>query len=212
MGMARPSRNIEHALLRSGRLLYPERGSAGLSVRAVTEHAGVNLGMFHYHFRTKDNFLRALLQQFYDEMFGDLSARAQQAGPPLARLRAALLYLATFVRDHEAVLGRVFADASGGDAVAAEFLRANAPRHLRLLLALMKEAEAAGELAALPALQRFVFTLGAVALPLVVVPRIARLDVAPGLLRRELKRQVTSDAAIAQRVDLALAALKGVPA
>lgn len=68
---------------------------------------------------------------------------------------------------------------------------------------------AAGEPAELPPLQRFVVTLGAVALPLVVVPRIARLNVAPGLVRRELKRQVTSDAAIAQRVDLALAALKG---
>src|SRR6185436_18950028 len=109
------------ALLRSGRLLYPERGSAGLSVRAVTEHAGVNLGMFHYHFRTKENFLRELLQQFYDEMFGSLSDRAHQAGPPIARLRAALLFLATFVRDHESVLGRVFADASAGNEVAAAF-------------------------------------------------------------------------------------------
>lgn len=206
--MPRPSRNIAQALLRSGRLLYPERGSAGLSVRALTEHAGVNLGMFHYHFRTKENFLRELLQQFYEEMFAPLSERARDAGPPVERLREALLFLAAFVRDHEAVLGRVFADASGGDPVAAEFLRANAPRHLRLLLALMHEAEAAGEIAPLPSLQRFVFTMGAVALPLVVVPRVARLRVAPGLVARQMKRQLTSDEAIAQRVDLALVALR----
>lgn len=210
--MPRPGRNIEQALLRSGRLLYPQRGSAGLSVRAVTEHAGVNLGMFHYHFRTKENFLRALLEHFYDEMFEPLREAVLHEGPPLQRLRAALLFLAGFVRDHEAVLGRVFADANSGDEVAAAFLRANAPRHLRLLLQLMKEAEAAGQLAPLPAVQRFVFTMGAVALPLVVVPRIARLKVAPGVVGRELKRQVTSDAAIAQRVDLALAALqRGAP-
>src|SRR4051812_34704940 len=147
--MPRPSQNIEQALLRSGRLLYPERGSAGLSVRALTQHAGVNLGMFHYHFRTKDNFLRELLQQFYEEMYTPLTERVRHAGAPLERLRQALLFLAGFVRDHEAVLGRVFADASGGDTVAAEFLRANGPRHLRLLLALMQEAEAAGELAPL---------------------------------------------------------------
>jgi AcrR family transcriptional regulator len=204
----RPGQNIEQLLLRSGRALYPERGSAGLSVRLLTEHAGVNLGMFHYHFRTKENFLRELLQDFYEEMFAPLSERVHEAGDPLARLRAALLFLACFVRDHEAVLGRLFADASGGEPVAAEFVRANAPRHLRLLLELMREAEAAGELAPLPAIQRFVFTMGAVALPLVVVPRIARLKVAPGLVARQLKQQVTSDAAIAQRVDLALIALQ----
>lgn len=210
--MARPSRNIAQALLRSGRALYPERGSAGLSVRALTEHAGVNLGMFHYHFRTKENFLRELLQQFYEEMFAPLSERVREAGAPVERLREALLFLAIFVRDHEAVLGRVFADASSGDPVAAEFLRVNAPRHLRLLLALMQEAEVSGEIAPLPSLQRFVFTMGAVALPLVVVPRIARLRVAPGLVARQMKRQLTSDEAIAQRVDLALVALRRGPA
>lgn len=210
--MPRPGRNIEQVLLRSGRVLYPERGSAGLSVRSLTEHAGVNLGMFHYHFRSKDDFLRELLQQYYEEMFGPLAERVKHEGPPLERLRQALLFLATFVRDHEAMLGRVFADASAGDAVAAEFLRANAPRHLKLLLALMNEAEAAGVLAPVPRLQRFVFTMGAVALPLVVVPHIARLEIAPAIVGRQLKKQVTSDAAIAQRVELALAALqRGTP-
>lgn len=206
--MPRPGRNIEAALLRSGRALYPECGSAGLTVRALAEHAGVNLGMFHYHFRSKENFLRQLLQQFYEEMFVPLADRAGDAGAPVERLRAALVFLSQFVRDHQEVLGRVFADASAGEPVAADFLRANAPRHLRLLLALMREAEEAGEIAPLPGMQRFVFTMGAVALPLIVVPRIARLKVAPGLVARQLHKQVTSDAAIAQRVELAIAALR----
>jgi AcrR family transcriptional regulator len=204
----RPGRNIEQALLRSGRALYPERGGAGLSVRALTEHAGVNLGMFHYHFRSKENFLRELLQQAYEEMFAPLAQRVGHAGPPLVRLREALLFLAGFVRDHQAVLGRVFADATSGEPVAAAFVRANAPRHLKLLLSLLQEAEDAGDIAPLPALQRFVFVMGAVAMPLVVVPRVAGLQVAPALVGRRLRQQVTSDAAIAQRVDLALAALK----
>ncbi|MES2938443.1 MAG: TetR/AcrR family transcriptional regulator [Pseudomonadota bacterium] len=206
--MPRPGTNTKEALLAAGRVLYPERGAAGLSLRALTEHAGVNLGMFHYHFRTKDVFLRELLQQFYEEMFGQLSGLAHQAGPPLARLRGALLFIACFARDHAAVLGRVLGDASNGDAVAREFLQANAPRHLRLLMALMDEAERAGEIAPLPPLQRFVFTMSSVVLPALVVPRIAALDIAPAGIRKHIKPQVTSDAAIAQRVELALAALR----
>jgi AcrR family transcriptional regulator len=60
--MARLSRNIDQALLRAGRELFPRVGCGGLSVRALAEHADVNVGMFHYHFKTKDKFLDALLQ------------------------------------------------------------------------------------------------------------------------------------------------------
>ena len=130
--MARPGRNIEQALLQSGRQLYAGRGAARLSVRALTQHAGVNLGMFHYHFKTKDAFLRLLLDGWYEEMFTRLSSSAQQAGPPLERLSEALFFLASFVRDHAAMLGRVILDAAAGEPVAVDFMRTNAPRHLRL--------------------------------------------------------------------------------
>jgi len=210
--MPRPGRNIEEALLRSGRELYAQHGCAGLSVRLVAGHAGATAGMFHYHFASKDAFLQILLQRYYDEMFVPLSDRAMQSGPALARLRESLLFLALFVRGNAAVLGRIFADAASGQEVAVRFLRANAPRHLRLLLQLMQQAETDGQLAPLPPLQRFVFLTGAVALPVVIAPRIAAMKVAPAIVARRLKAEVTSDAAIAQRVDLALSALRsGVP-
>src|SRR5258706_8761213 len=170
--MPRPGRNIEHALLQSGRQLYAQLGATRLSVRALTQHAGVNLGMFHYHFKTKDAFLRQLLGGWYEEMFTQLSASAQQAGPPVQRLREALFFLATFVRDHGPVLGRVIADAAAGEPVAVEFIRANAPRHLRLLLALMAEAPKDGALARVPPLPRFIFVMSAVAIPPLVPPRL----------------------------------------
>ena len=205
--MPRPGRNIEHALLQSGRQLYAQLGATRLSVRALTQHAGVNLGMFHYHFKTKDAFLRQLLDSWYEEMFTRLSTSAQQAGPPLQRLREALFFLATFVRDHGPVLGRVIADAAAGEPVAVEFIRVNAPRHLRLLLALMAQAQRDGALARVPPLQRFTFVMSAVAMPLLIAPGIRSLGVAPALLGPALKSQVMSDKAIHQRIDLALKAL-----
>jgi AcrR family transcriptional regulator len=205
--MARPSRNIEQALLLSGRQLYAERGAARLSVRALTQHAGVNLGMFHYHFKTKDAFLTLLLDSWYEEMFARLSSSAQQAGPPLDRLREALFFLASFVRDHAAVLGRVISDAAAGEPVAVEFMRTNAPRHLRVLLALMAQAQKEGTLARVPPLQRFIFVMSAVAMPLLVAPGIRTLGVAPKVLGDSLQAQVMSDKAIRQRIELALKAL-----
>lgn len=205
--MPRPSRNIEQVLLQSGRTLYAERGGARLSVRALVEHAGVNLGMFHYHFKTKDAFLRQLLAGIYEEMFTQLSGQAEQSGPPLSRLRQALMVLATFVREHAAILGHVMVDAAAGDAVAIEFMRANAPRHLKLLLALMQQAEDDGVLAPMPALQRFIFVMSGVAMPLLIAPGILSLGVAPRMLGKALQAQVLGDAAIAERIELALRAL-----
>jgi AcrR family transcriptional regulator len=205
--MPRPGRNIEQALLLSGRQLYAERGTARLSVRALTQHAGVNLGMFHYHFKTKDAFLRQLLDRWYEEMFEQLSTSAQQAGPPLQRLREALFFLAAFFRDHGAILGRVIVDAAAGEPVAVEFIRTNAPRHLRLLLALMAQAQKDGDLARVPPLQRFIFVMSAVAMPLLIAPGVRSLGVEPGLLGGAVQTQVMSDKAIRQRIDLALKAL-----
>jgi len=205
--MARPSRNIEQALLQSGRELYAEKGGARLSVRAITQHAGVNLGMFHYHFKTKDAFLAQLLDGWYEEMFARLNSSAQQEGPAIDRLRGALFFLASFVRDHAAVMGRVISDAAAGEPVAVEFMRTNAPRHLRVLLALMAQAQKEGSLAKLPPLQRFIFVMSGVAMPLIIAPGIRSLGVAPGMLGNTLTTQVMSDRAIRQRIELALKAL-----
>ena len=72
--MPRPSQNVDQLLIDAGLELLPETGCAGLSVRKLTEHAGVNLGMFHYHFRNKDNFVRTLLQRTYEGQTGAAAA------------------------------------------------------------------------------------------------------------------------------------------
>jgi AcrR family transcriptional regulator len=206
--MPRPSQHIDRALLASGRILYPINGCRGLSVRALAEHAGVNQAMFHYHFKTKNDFLRALLQQMYDDMFEGLNHDAALQGPALERLRHALTGLARFVRDHRPVIARVWSDASAGQPVAREFLRANAPRHVGLLLQLLQEAEREGGVARLPAVQRLSFVMGSVVAPLVIVSGLLAMGITPGVPARDLDAQAMSDAAIRQRVDLALSALQ----
>lgn len=206
--MPRPSRRIDLALLASGRALFPLAGCAGLSVRAVAEHAGANLGMFHYHFKTKDNFLHTLLQQMYEEMFASLTDAVTQHGRAVERLRGALIALARFARDRRELLARVWMDALGGQPVATEFMRANAPRHLGLLLGLLQEAELDGDLRPLPPLQRFATLIGAVVMPILFAPGIAQLGLGMASYRRDFVPQVSSDPAIAERVDLALAALR----
>jgi AcrR family transcriptional regulator len=158
--MARPSRNVDRLLLAAGRDLFPDAGAARLSVRKVAAHAGVNLGMFHYHFRTKELFVRQLLQELYDEMFANLELAATSRAPQEA-LRAALNVLARFARDNGRLLRRLCADAFSGEPLAAEFLRANMPRHVGVILGLIVSGQRAGALKPMAPPQALCFWRGA---------------------------------------------------
>lgn len=206
--MARPSQDQDQALLAAGRALYPALGCAGLSVRKLAEAAGVNPAMVHYHFGSKDGFLRALLQQMYEDMFVSVSHDAAAGKDPMQALQAGLRSLAHFVRGHRPVIARLWSDAQSGEAVAQEFMRANAPRHLGLLMELAQAAERAGQLRRVPPLQGFVFMMGSVIAPLVIAGGVRQLGVLPPLIAAGMDEQVLSDAAIDQRIGWALALLR----
>jgi AcrR family transcriptional regulator len=206
--MPRPSQHIDVALLASGRALYPKVGCAGLSVRSLAEHAGVNPGMFHYHFKTKENFLRTLLGGVYEELFSGLRIEAAHQGPAIDRLHGFVGSLARFLRDHRQLIVRVWMDALAGEPIAGEFLRNNLPRHLALLGELLAQAEREQAIAPRPEVQRIAFVLGSVAMPMVFAASLIDAGVAPQTLRLPFTRQVMSDAAITERVALALRALR----
>ena len=204
--MARPSRNVDAALLRAGRALYPSTGIRALSVRKVCERAGVNVAMFHYHFRSKERFVAVLLAQIYEAMFERL-ALAADGGPPLAALRRALLVLAHFARDHRAVLRRILLDALAGEPVAIEFARANLPRHLRIVAGLVRAAQAAGKLRDIAPLQALALLGGAIGGPILLGTALTESAAVPRTLRLAFEREVLDDDALAERVDLLLATL-----
>jgi AcrR family transcriptional regulator len=205
--MPRPSQQLDQALLDAGRALLPQRGCAGVSVRMLAEHAGVAPGMFHYHFGSKEQFLRTLLEGWYAQMYDPLARGAALEGPPVERLRAALTLLARFARTHRRLLTRLWADAVDGHTVARDFFRQSVPRHVGVLMALLGEGQAQGALRKLPPLTAFSFLMGAVALPMIFVAGLVDSGFSPPGGAAVFEQQVMSDAAIDARIDLALEAL-----
>jgi AcrR family transcriptional regulator len=205
--VTRPSRNIDELLLQAGRELLPEMGCAGLSIRRVAEHAGANLGMFHYHFKTRENFIRTLLQRLYDDMFSRLSLEVERHRAPRDALYAALEVLARFARDNRRLLTRIAADALGGEVLAAEFLHTNLPRHIGVLKELIRAGQAQAAFRSIPLTQAVVFLFGSVAAPILVGGALASRDLAPRPLARAFESDVLSDEAIDQRIEMALLGL-----
>lgn len=208
----RPSRNLDQALLAAGRALLARRGCAGLSVREVSEAAGVNLGMFHYHFKSREAYLRALLQSMYEEMFQGLAFEVDAGLGARGGLRAALRFIGRFLRDNRPVLSRVMADALCGDPIAVEFLQKNLPRHVGIMLRLVEQGQREGEFAALPVPQAVAFCAGSLALPIVFGGAAAESGALRAPAARRIRTALLSDAAIDQRIDLALAAISPAPA
>jgi AcrR family transcriptional regulator len=211
--MPRPSRNLDLALLAAGRALLPQRGCAGLSVREVADAAGVNLGMFHYHFKSREAFLRGLLQSVYEEMYAQLAFEADPRLGPMEALRAALRFMARFVRANRPVLARVLGDALCGDPIANEFLRANLPRHLGMIVGLIEAAQAKGLVREMAPVQALGLCAGSLAMPILVGGAVVESGVLGTAGSKRVEAALLSDAALDQRIELALAAIsKPAPA
>lgn len=206
--MVRPSRNIDHLLIDTGRALLPETGARDFSIRQLTERAGVNLGMFHYHFKTRENFLSIVLQGVYEEMFTQLTFQAHADRLPLENLRAAVNVLGRFLRDNRQLLRRLMPDAIAGEPIARKFFHSNFPRHLAVMAQLVGDAQRSGVVRPLPLFQAMAFIGGAVAMPIMMATVAQAEGFVPPKISGNLDEDVLSDRAISQRVDMALKGLQ----
>ncbi len=208
--MARPSRNTDTRLLKAGRDLLPRTGVAGLNVRQVAKKARVNPGMFHYHFKTKDAFARRVLQEYYEEIFSTLQGEASSGSSPLESLRAVMLAFARIARDKRQLLLALLRDVPMGEPAPVDFLRPNLHRHVQLMLRLIGQAQAAGEIAPLAPFNVLVMLLAAMNLPSLIAQVAIRHAGLPQIapMVEAIERQVLSDEAIVQRVDALLRGLR----
>src|SRR4249919_3062466 len=203
----RPSRNLDRALLAAGRGLFPARGCAGLTVREVADAAGVNLGMFHYHFKSREAFLRALLQSLYEDMYSQLTFEADEKLGPMEALRAALRFMGRFVRANRPIMARILGDALCGDPIAVEFMRKNFPRHLGVILRLIELAQAEGHIKPMPPPQAMGLCAGGLAMPILVGGAVADSGALGPAGSKMITEALLSDAALDQRIELALAVI-----
>ena len=204
--MPRPSRNLDRALIAAGRELFPARGCA-LSVREVADAAGVNLGMFHYHFKTREAFLRSLLQGLYEEMYSQLTFQGSREWGAVENLRAAMRFLGRFLRINRPILARVLADAVCGEPVAQQFLRDNFPRHLGVMQAHVAQGQKDGLIKPMPVPQAMGFLAGSLALPIIFGGAAIDSGALAKPVAKALHAALLTDQAIDERIELALAAL-----
>src|ERR1700685_493183 len=80
MARTDPAKQRRADLLEAGRELFLAKGAAATSLDDITSRAGVSKGLFYLYFRSKDDLLTALQDQFSTE----LADRIRTATGPVA--------------------------------------------------------------------------------------------------------------------------------
>ena len=137
--MARPPSGTDLKLKAAGRELLQEKGITGFSVREACRLAGINTGMFHYYFGSKDEFMKTILKEIYVEFMLNFKAGVSVAGIPRARLKNALLEVGKFARNVRNAAPMIFADIAHGNKDAFTFVRGNFTEHISHIAALVEE-------------------------------------------------------------------------
>jgi hypothetical protein len=106
-----------------------------------------------------------------------------------------------------AVRVKLISDALSGEAVAMEFLQANMPRHIQVVFALLVRSQKEGSLTRTPLSQAPAFLIGSVGAPILLHGTSITNGFVPPIFVNQIEQNVLSDAAIAERVDMALTGL-----
>ncbi|HXB97106.1 MAG TPA: TetR/AcrR family transcriptional regulator [bacterium] len=158
--MPRPSRQTDQRLIQAAQQLMQRSGLSRLNLRQVAAKAGVNLGMFHYHFKGKEQFIQAVLEHTYEQFFQNFSLRVEGKTEPLEKLRQALVAMAQFSRDNRQVVLSLMQDALNQEPGARAFAQRSMGRHAQVILGLIAQCQRQGTLpkAPLPMLMSYVMT------------------------------------------------------
>lgn len=191
-------------LLRAGTRLAQQSGLRKLTVRAVCQAAGANLGTFVYHFGSRDAFVTELIESWYAPLLERLAATVDRRHSPVERLRELVLQLAQWAVGNGRFMTHVVMDAAAGEAAAQKFLRSLAGRHPALILRVIVDGQRAGAFRREEPLHMMLFLMSSVALPIVLAGRMTQSKLAPPVIARAIRRFATEPQHIRRRLDWAL--------
>ncbi len=143
--MARPSQQLDIALLDAGEEEIRLKGVRGLNVRAICARAGVSPRMLNYYFGSKDNFVHTLLSRGYMNFFRDVEESVRGGETPLDGLRRGLRTCLRHTIEGRITLRNLICDVYAGEPIALEMIRDHSS-HTRLMFGLMEEAWRRGDL------------------------------------------------------------------
>ena len=190
-----PTRQL---LLEQGLALCREKGLRGIKVRELAAAAGVNLGSFVFHFGNREQFLDELVELWYAPLFDTLSqvTHDHSADTAYGRLEAVLEQMVTLVTENAAMTSQLLSDTLAGEPAAQRFALKMPWRHPKLIVDLICQAQAQGEIVAEDPRHLLLFIMMGLGMPVLLAKGpLQRCDWLPQAAAPLIAQMADADAA-----------------
>jgi AcrR family transcriptional regulator len=194
-------------LLDHGLSIASEKGLRGLTVRGLCQHAGINTGSFVYHFGNREQFTTELLEHWYAPLFMQVQLEYDQDIAPIIRLKAMLRQLVGYVSIHGELISQILLDAAAGEVAVVAFMKSLTPRHPRLILQCIVEAQKSKALVRADPTHQMMFIMSTLAVPVLMQHSMGGKEILPDLIRDVLATYAINPHHIEQRLQWALRGL-----
>jgi AcrR family transcriptional regulator len=141
--MVRPSKNIDKILIDVAKVMIARDGFDAFSVRALCLEAKVNLGMFFYYFKTKENFVRIVFNETVDELSKGIVPRLQKIKNPLDKLKAVILNIADIVENKKHLMFLFFKVAASKEKYINDLMTEHEKKNFAFFSGLIKQCQEA---------------------------------------------------------------------
>lgn len=179
-----------------------------MSLKRLADESGVNLGMIHYHFRTKSFLMRRVLESVHEELLKEFEEKTLIGNSPLERLRSGLISIGLGVYKRRQMIVSFFGDMLGGeDKEISGFFCELAAKRIQIIAPLIQQCQKEGYIEPLPLYQVLGFCMASINFPTIIAEGINRMPIKKLRLPDFVVDQLASEKAIIQRVDLALKAI-----
>lgn len=89
-----------HTILESARTIFIQKGFAGARMQEIADHAGINKGLLHYYFKTKDSLFNEVVGMTVETLAPQLQSLMSGEERLLVKIRKfVFFYIDTLIRN-----------------------------------------------------------------------------------------------------------------
>ncbi|MDR3244321.1 MAG: TetR family transcriptional regulator [Elusimicrobiota bacterium] len=140
--MSKEELNARQKLINAGIILARQKGISSFSVRQLCLKAKVNLGLFHYHFISRQKFNKAVLKELYGNFLKDFDFKSSGDLTPLQELENISSIIGNFTKENASLLSSLFIEVASGNKEMVSFIQNNFTRHIEFIISVIERCKA----------------------------------------------------------------------
>ncbi|MCL2335256.1 MAG: TetR family transcriptional regulator [Endomicrobia bacterium] len=102
-------------LVKAGISLARKKGLEGFNIRELCAKSGANLGVFHYYFKSRENFNNIIFNTLYSDIAGKIRLDISLQHSPRENFAYILKHLSSFAEENKTLLASLIKDLINGN-------------------------------------------------------------------------------------------------